>query len=205
MSQSALFEFAKLASTLGFDTSKIRSLNSLSPDFEIARQASPIAEPPQICKEYGKIGSQIAINQTTYSFLDPAHSVSDLRFGEFVTGNRNRTQSLRPWLNRVAYAGTAEWLTIDVMDQQPSTKGRKITELFLLRSVFKAFLYGPAVHHADDEVQITTVSHHSHCNDDVVPTILMNTEAPMIACWGRFGSDFAIEIVTSAWFDHYSK
>ncbi|WQF77137.1 hypothetical protein CDEST_02151 [Colletotrichum destructivum] len=131
-------KFASLASTLGFDTSKIRSLKSMSPDLEIARQALLLARPPQDY-DYDVVDLQPVVKKIANEFPDLHRVGSAQKSFEFFTDDYNLGQNFRPWLNQMSYADATAWLFIDVIDKLPDTRGERITDLFILRSIYLAF------------------------------------------------------------------
>ncbi|KAK1506518.1 uncharacterized protein CCOS01_16570 [Colletotrichum costaricense] len=136
-------KLADLASKLGFDTSNIRSLKSVSPDFEIAQQALSMARPSRDY-DYDGHDFQAVADKIAHTFPDLQRIVSAQELHDFFTDDASGTrQSSRPWLNQMSYAEAAESLFIDVMDKDLCTGGERLACLFICRSIHLAFFCAP--------------------------------------------------------------
>ncbi|KAK2758439.1 hypothetical protein CKAH01_16828 [Colletotrichum kahawae] len=116
---------------------------SISADMEIARQALMLARPAQVY-DYDIIDIQPVIRKIANDFpdLDSISSVQDSVVANF-TDDQNLGQNYRPWLNRMTYTDATAWFFIDAIDKPPSTRGERITGLFVLRSIYLAFFCCP--------------------------------------------------------------
>ncbi|KAK1707766.1 uncharacterized protein BDZ83DRAFT_174459 [Colletotrichum acutatum] len=157
---SVLPQFAILASRLYFETDKIMVLKSLCPEQNTVLHAESYPDMQR---------------RTSWPVqdADPRSKRSTLQ--PFVTSDKGPKLNVRPWSTREAYERNKEFLFLDIMNQQPVLKGKSITSVFLLRTIYVAF-FRKLSFTSDADSMLSAVSHHrSYDEVEAIATTLLDS------------------------------